>query len=92
MDEDQEADAYLERQDGWALRRRGVPAVMVGGAFSDMRALGHFLTGRYHQPNDDLKQPIELDGAAEDAELLIALGRKLADPARYRAPAPLARP
>jgi hypothetical protein len=91
-DEDQEADSFLDRQDGWALRRAGVPAVMVGGSFSDMELLGRFLSSAYHQPGDDLRRPLVLDGAAEDADLLIALGRALADPARYRPPPPLARP
>jgi peptidase M28-like protein len=87
IDGDEEADEFLERQDGWALRRAGVPAVMVGGAFSDMAVLAPFLSGPYHQPGDDLRRAIPLGGAAEDADLLIALGRKLADPARYRPPA-----
>jgi hypothetical protein len=90
MDGDQEADSFSDRQDGWALRRAGVPAVMVGGAFSDMEELGRFLAGAYHQPNDDLAHGIVLDGAAEDTDLSIALTRKLADPALYQHPAPSA--
>ncbi len=84
MDEDAEADAFVTRQDGWALARAGVPAVMVGGSFSDMQQLGAFLSGPYHKPEDDLGQELILEGAAEDAALLIALGRKLADPKLYR--------
>ncbi len=84
MDEDTEADAFVTRQDGWAFARAGVPAVMVGGSFSDMQQLGAFLAGPYHKPDDDLRQELILDGAAEDAALLIALGVKLADPRLYR--------
>jgi Zn-dependent M28 family amino/carboxypeptidase len=84
VDNDKEADAFVKRQDGWALTRAGVPAVMVGGSFANMKQLGAFLSGPYHKPEDDLKREIILDGAAEDAELLIALGRKLADPRTYR--------
>jgi len=86
IDRDAEADEYVERQDGWALARAGVPSAMVGGAFSDMARLNAFLNGPYHQPGDDLGRPLILGGAAEDADLLIALGRKLADPARYQRP------
>ena len=86
MDEDGEADDFVERQDGWALTRAGVPAVMVGGSFSDMAKLGAFLAGTYHSPGDEPGAAIALDGAAEDADLLVALARRLADPALYRRP------
>lgn len=91
MDEDGEADAFIDRQDGWALTRAGVPAVMVGGSFSDMAELGRFLSGPYHAPDDEAGPGVELGGAAEDADLLIALARKLADPALYQRP-PIPRP
>jgi Zn-dependent M28 family amino/carboxypeptidase len=84
MDDDSETDAFIARQDGWAFARLGVPAAIVGGAFSDMGQLNAFLSGPYHQPEDDLRRPLVLDGAAEDADLLVALGRKLADPRRYQ--------
>ena len=84
VDSDLEANAFVHRQDGWELTRAGVPTAMVGGSFSNMATLGAFLSGPYHKPDDDLARPIQLDGAAEDADLLIALGRKLADPAVYR--------
>lgn len=86
LDADSEADAFLERQDGWAFARAGVPALMVGGSFSDMKQLGGFMSGRYHQPEDNPDRQLVLGGAAEDAELLIRLGRKLADPAVYSNP------
>jgi Zn-dependent M28 family amino/carboxypeptidase len=83
LDPDSEAAAFVERQDGWALARAGVPAIMVGGSFSDMKKLGGFLGGAYHSPADNPGPALVLDGAAEDAELMVALGRKLADPAQY---------
>jgi len=86
MDTDTEADAFVQRQDGWALARAGVPAVMVGGSFANMAQLAKFISGPYHKADDDLKRPLILDGAAEDTSLLIALGRRLGDPARYRPP------
>ena len=87
LDGDDEASALVERQDGWALARAGVPAIMVGGSFSDMKKLGAFLAGPYHSPSDNPGPGLMLDGAAEDAELMVALGRKLADPAQYPSPA-----
>ncbi|HEX8467220.1 MAG TPA: M20/M25/M40 family metallo-hydrolase [Allosphingosinicella sp.] len=82
-DLDDEAAALVERQDGWALARAGVPAIMVGGSFADMKKLGAFLGGPYHSPADNPDPDLMLDGAAEDTDLMIALGRKLADPAIY---------
>ena len=66
----------------------GIPSIMVGGSFSNMALLQAFLAGDYHKPSDQLGRPIPLDGAAEDANLLVALGRRLADPAVYQRPAP----
>jgi Zn-dependent M28 family amino/carboxypeptidase len=86
VDGDKEADAFVTRQDGWALARVGVPAVMVGGSFSNMAPLSAFLEGPYHKPEDDLGRPLILDGAAEDANFLVALGRRLADPRLYQPP------
>jgi hypothetical protein len=84
LDKDSEAAAFVERQDGWALARAGVPAIMIGGSFSDMAKLGAFLAGPYHSPADNPGPALVLDGAAEDAELMVALGRKLADPVQYK--------
>ena len=86
LDTDDEADAFVERQDGWALARAGVPAIMVGGSFSNMELLNAFLVGPYHGPTTRSTAGLMLDGAAEDANLLVALGRRLADPADYQRP------
>ncbi|HEY0129927.1 MAG TPA: M20/M25/M40 family metallo-hydrolase [Allosphingosinicella sp.] len=82
-DRDDEAAAFVERQDGWALARAGVPAIMVGGSFADMEKLGAFLGGPYHSAADNPGPGLMLEGAAEDTDLMIALGRKLTDPALY---------
>jgi len=84
LDTDQEADSFNQRQDGWALARVGVPAVMIGGSFSNLATLGAFLSGPYHTPDDEVGPNLILDGAAEDATLLVALGRRLADPSVYQ--------
>ena len=84
LDTDGDADRMAERQDGWALAKAGVPAVVVGGSFSDMALLRAFLGGDYHGPADAPGEGLVLEGAAEDTELLIAIGRKAADPALYQ--------
>jgi hypothetical protein len=86
LDTDAEAAAFADRQDSWALARAGVPAIMVGGSFSNMALLNNFLSGPYHGPDDEVGPAMMLDGAAEDANLLVALGRRLADPADYQRP------
>jgi Zn-dependent M28 family amino/carboxypeptidase len=83
FDRDDEAAAFVQRQDGWAFTRSGVPSIMVGGSFADMKKLGAFLGGPYHSATDNPGPGLMLDGAAEDTDLMIALGRKLADPAVY---------
>jgi Zn-dependent M28 family amino/carboxypeptidase len=92
MDADRDADQYRDRHDGWPLQRRGIPAAIVGGAFSDMGELGRFFARLYHRPDDEAGAELDLEGAAEDSNLLVALGRKLADPALYPPPEPLAQP
>jgi len=87
LDADDEADAFVRRQDGWALARAGVPAIMVGGSFANMELLNAFLSGPYHGPEDEVGPGLMLEGAAEDSNLLVALGRRLADPAAYARPA-----
>ena len=86
------ADAFADRQDGRALARAGVPAAIVGGAFADSEALEAFLADRYHGPDDEVGRDLELGGAAEDADLLVALARRLADPRRYQRARPSAPP
>jgi Zn-dependent M28 family amino/carboxypeptidase len=84
IDPDDEAAAFVQRQDGWALAQHGVPAIMVGGSFSNMALLNAFLGGRYHGPDDAADGQLMLDGAAEDANLIVALAGRLADPATYQ--------
>lgn len=80
-------NAYLARQDGWEFTKRGIPAIMASGGYSDEKLLMGFLGGDYHGPKDDLSRGIELGGAVEDGAFYIALGRLLADPARFPGPA-----
>ncbi len=78
-----DANAFIRRQDGWALAEKGVPALMVGGSFADMKKLQVFLSGDYHGPGDELTGNTELGGAAEDTDLHIALGKYFASGRKY---------
>ena len=84
LDSDGEADAFVQRQDGWALGAKGVPSLMAGGSFSDMALLEAFLGSDYHGPGDEYSDKMVLGGAAEDADLHVALGRAFADTKRWR--------
>ena len=84
IDDSEAANAFIGRQDGYALLEAGVPAVMIGGAFSDVTRLATFLAGDYHKPSDDLEHPIVLEGAAEDGALHVVLARMLADPDKFK--------
>jgi Peptidase family M28 len=79
-----DANAFIQRQDGWALTQKDVPALMVGGSFADLELMQKFLGGDYHGPEDELTDKTELGGAAEDADLHIALGRHFADARKYK--------
>jgi len=87
VDSDTEANAFIRRQDGWALAAKGVKSIMAGGSFADMALLQAFLTTVYHQPDDELTDATPLGGAADDANLHVDLVRHFADEAKYN-PAP----
>ena len=78
FDADTDAQPFLKRQDGWALAQRGVPMIMAGGSFSDMKLLEAFLTSTYHSPKDELRPDTELGGAVDDANLHVELVRRAA--------------
>jgi hypothetical protein len=84
IEQSNDANAFIERQDGWALTQKGVPALMVGGSFADLGLMQKFLGSDYHGPDDELTDKTELGGAAEDADLHIALGRHFADARKYK--------
>lgn len=77
-----EANAYVRRQDGWALLQHDVPAVMVTSAYGDLKRLEAFFDTDYHRPSDVVKPTLELGGAAEDVAFLVQLGRWFADARR----------
>ena len=73
------ANAYVRRQDGWALLQHDIPTVMVTSAYADLSRIERFFDTDYHRPSDDLKRPIELGGAAQDVLFHVALGRYFAN-------------
>jgi hypothetical protein len=85
IEKSKDSNAYIRRQDGWALTSKGVLALMVGGAFADPTLLQSFLAGDYHAPDDELTDKTELGGAAEDADLHIALGKFFASRRKFPA-------
>lgn len=85
VDSDLDANAFIRRQDGWALGAAGVPSIMAGGSFSDMAPLETYLEGPYHAPDDELTDAVPLGGAADDGDLHIALARHFANLATHPA-------
>ena len=75
-DGDAEAAPFLQRQDGWALAERGVPMIMAGGSFSDLKQLNAFMAARYHRPSDELLPDTQIGGAVDDANLHVELIRR----------------
>ena len=80
-------NAYVRRQDGWALMQHDIPAVMVSSSWSDLAKVEAFMEGDYHRASDGLKPGIELGGAADDVLFLVSLARWFADPKKVPAPA-----
>ncbi|MBU6269540.1 MAG: M28 family peptidase [Sphingomonadales bacterium] len=80
-----EPNTYIRRQDGWALMRHDVPAVMVTSAYGEVARLERFFDTDYHRPGDVMKPGIELGGAAQDVLFHVALVRWFADVRRWPA-------
>ncbi|SLJ90908.1 M20/M25/M40 family metallo-hydrolase [Novosphingobium mathurense] len=74
-----DANEFVKRQDGWALLQHDIPTVMVTTAYGDIDRMRAFFDGDYHRPSDDLSHPIELGGAVQDVKMLTALGRWFGD-------------
>lgn len=73
--------AIFVRSDHYAMVKVGVPAVMLatGMANGGEAAWGKFLANNYHQPSDDLSQPILWSAGARFAEFNYRVVRELAD-------------
>lgn len=88
IEESTESNAFIRRQDGWALTQKGVPALMVSGSFADQALLEAFLSDDYHGPDDELTKDTKLGGAAEDATLHVELGKHFASTRKQPAEKP----
>jgi Zn-dependent M28 family amino/carboxypeptidase len=73
--------AIFVRSDHYALVRAGIPAVMLstGEANGGQAAWTLFRDKHYHQPSDDLAQPILWSAGAKFSELNYRVARQLAD-------------
>lgn len=80
-----DANEYVKRQDGWALLQHDIPAVMVTTAYGQIERMRAFFDGDYHRPSDDLSHALQLGGTVADVKMLTALGRWFADPRRVSA-------
>ncbi len=78
VEQSDQANGFLQRQDGWALTQKGVPALMINSSFSDIPFLEKYLGSLYHGPDDEISGALDLAGTAEDTELHIALGKYFA--------------
>lgn len=83
---DEAANAYVKRQDGWALLQHDIPTVMVTSAYADLKKIEAFFDTDYHRPTDNPTPQIELGGAAEDVMFHVALVRWFADIRRVPTP------
>jgi len=74
-------ESIFTRSDHYPMVKAGVPAVMLatGLANGGDKAFGTFLANNYHQPSDDLSQPIVWSAGAKFAELNYRAVRTLAD-------------
>jgi Zn-dependent M28 family amino/carboxypeptidase len=74
------------RSDQYSFIRRGVPALAFKFGYeygsAEEKARLAWVRERYHQPSDDLNQPVDLAAAAKFNRVIMALLRSVADDAR----------
>jgi Zn-dependent M28 family amino/carboxypeptidase len=73
------------RSDQYSFIRRGVPALAFKFGYEygseDEKTRLAWVRDRYHQPSDDLTQPVELEAAAKFNRVIMLLLRRVADDA-----------
>jgi Zn-dependent M28 family amino/carboxypeptidase len=78
-------EVFFVRSDQYSFVRRGIPALfpfMGMQSDSGVDAAGRFkewLATRYHTPQDDLGQPMDLEAGARQAQLGFLLGLEIAN-------------
>ena len=73
------------RSDQYSFIRRGIPALAFKFGYeygsADEQTHLTWVKERYHQPSDDLSQPVNLEAAAKFNRVIMALLRRVADDA-----------
>ncbi|HJU40787.1 MAG TPA: M28 family metallopeptidase, partial [Tahibacter sp.] len=75
------------RSDHFNFARRGIPSLYAksgidlldGGNDAGRAAIDDYVKNRYHQPSDEYRPDLKLDGTVEDLQALYAVGAKLAN-------------
>jgi Zn-dependent M28 family amino/carboxypeptidase len=80
-------EVFFVRSDQYSFVRRGVPSLFLFmGLRSDSGVdaparFREWLRTRYHTPQDDLGQPMDLEAGARHAQLTVLVGREIANAA-----------
>ena len=74
-------EGIFTRSDHYRFVEQGIPAVFLATGYANggKAATEFFMRTNYHQPSDDLSQPIRYDVGAKFAKLNYAITRELAD-------------
>jgi Zn-dependent M28 family amino/carboxypeptidase len=79
---------FFTRSDQYSFVRQGVPSVFIeeGYEAKDVKKFrDQWMATRYHQPSDDMSQPMNLDAAVQYMQLQFLVGYDIAtDPQRPR--------
>lgn len=75
------AETIFVRSDHYTFVKRGVPALLLATGFANggKAAWEHFLATDYHQPSDDMKQPINWEAGAKYAQVNYLIAKEIAD-------------
>ncbi len=74
-----EPQGFYARSDHFGFAETGVPAVIATGMFAAGGSFDRYMSERYHKPSDEASAAIDYRGAADDANLLLDVGRTLAN-------------
>ena len=78
-------EVFFIRSDQYSFVRRGIPSVFLSEGFKTVdptldgkKIYDEWMATRYHQPNDDMSQPMNFDAAVKAARINFAVGYELA--------------
>ncbi len=77
------AETIFVRSDHYTFVKRGVPALLLATGYANGGAAAwqHYMATDYHQPSDDLSQPINWQAGAKYARVNYLITRAIADAA-----------